>query len=200
MIKIIILGILFVFFLTLFVPWSITLNVNIICNRFILDIKEINGFKNNVVVSICGLIPVYFKRLFKSKKNKKIKKESRLKKVITSKKTIIKLLSKSYFEKICLSLGFNVDDTVNNAYLNASLNTIICILINSYQKNFNFRNLYYQTYVDDNLVKLNFNCIIKISLENTIKVIVTEYIKMLKKEKIDSLTFEERSIYGRASN
>ena len=200
MIKIIILGILFVFFLLLFVPWSITFNVNIICNRFFLDIKEINGFKNNIVVKVCGLMPVYFKKLFNSKKVKKKTKNSRFKKVISSKKTILKLLSKAYFEKTCLSLGFNVDDTVNNSYINACLNTIICILINSNQKNFNLKNVYYSTYVDDNLVKLNFNCIIKISLENTIKVIVKEYIKMLKNEKKNSLTFKERSIYGRASN
>ena len=96
-----------------------------------------------------------------------------------------------------LNLGFNLGDDIANSYLNASINTLICIAINLNQKQFNLNKLYYKTYVGDNLAKLNFEGIIKISLENTIKVIVKEYFKMLKEK---YLTYKERSIYGRSSN
>ena len=199
MIKIILLVIFFVFFLIFFVPWSVRFNVNITCDRFFLDINKIDGMNNKVSIKLCSILPVFSKKLFKKKElKKKNKNKSMLKKVITSNKTILKLLKKSYFEQTSLSLGFNLDNPVSNTYLNASLNSIICILINSNSNNFNFKKLYYATYISENLVKLNFNCIIKITLENTIKVILKEYFQMLRKEK--NITFKERSIYGRASN
>lgn len=201
MVKIILLVIFFLLFIIFFVPWSICFNVNITCDRFFLDINKINGMKNKVSVELCSLLPVFSKKLFeKNNKKKKKGKENLFKKVVTSKKTILKLLSKSYFEETSLLLGFNLGDPVNNSYVNASLNSIICILINSNEKKFNFKKLYYQTFISENLLKLNFNCIIKISLENTIRVILKEYFKMLKKEKRKNLAFKERRIYGRASN
>ena len=112
-------------------------------------------------------------------------------------------MKKSYINKFVLDLGFNLNDPISNSYVNATLNTILCLYINSNYKKFNFKRLYYQTYIAENLLDLNFECIIKISLADTIKVVGKEYFRLLKEEKTTNkiLYFKKRSEeYGRASD
>ena len=143
---------------------------------------------------MCSFFPIYSKSLFGKKKKKKNKKKTFFKKSI-----IINLFEKCYVEKFGLFLGFNVKDVILNSKINALLNTLLCIAINYNANNFNFKNLYYQTYISDSLIKLNFDCIIKISLVNTIRVIANKWIEELKQKK-KSVEMNERSIYGRTSN
>ncbi len=197
------LAIFFVVFLILFVPSSLKINMYITCDRYFLDIKKTKGIESKITFKICGVIPVYFKKLFERKKVTKKQKENKIKKVFNNKDTIFQFLKKSYIDKFVLSLGFNLDDYIANSYVNATLNTIICMYINVNQEKFNLKKLYYQTYIGENLVNLNFEGIIKISLADTIKVIGKEYFKLLKedKEKNKILQFKKRSEqYGRASD
>lgn len=175
-----------IFFLILFVPSSLNINIYIICDKYFLDIKKVSGLESKLVYKICGIVPIYYKKLFEKKSKLKHKKQSqnKLKKVFNNRKTIFELLEKSYFEKFVLSLGFNLDNYIANSYINASLNTIICLCINHNQEKFNLKKLYYQTYIGENIVNLSFQGIIKISLVDTIRVVVKEYFKLLKIEKI----------------
>lgn len=197
------LAIFFALFLILFVPSSLNISLYITCDRYFLDIKKQKGMDSKITFKICGVIPVYFKKLFEKKKVTKKQKENKMKKVFNNKDTIFQFLKKSYIDKFVLSLGFNLDDYIANSYVNATLNTIICMYINLNQEKFNMKKLYYQTYVGENLVNLNFEGIIKISLADTIKVIGKEYFRLLKEEKGSNkiLQFKKRSEqYGRASD
>jgi len=197
------LAIFFVLFLILFVPSSLNISLSITCDRYFLDVKKTKGIENKITFKICGVIPVYFKKLFEKKKVTKKQKKNKIKKVFNNKDTIFQFLKKSYIDKFVLSLGFNLDDYIANSYVNATLNTIICMYINLNQEKFNFKKLYYQTYIGENLVNLNFEGIIKISVADTIKVIGKEYFRLLKEKKgsIKILPFKKRSEqYGRASD
>lgn len=196
------LAIFFVIFLILFVPSSLNITLFITCDRYFLDVKKTKGMESKITFKICNLIPVYYKKLFEKKKVPKKQKDNKMKKVFNNKDTIFLFLKKSYIDKFVLSLGFNLNDYIANSYLNATLNTIICIYINLNQEKFNLKNIYYQTYIGENLVNLNFECIIKISVADTIKVIAKEYIRLLKEEKSNTiLQFKKRSEqYGRASD
>lgn len=191
----------FLLFFVLFIPCSIELNVHIVCDRFFLDIHKIKGMKNEFKFKLGSILPIYKKTLFLSKKKQKDnKKETNIKKAFNS-ETIYKLLNKSYVDKLVLSLGFNLNDYIANSYVNATLNTLICMYINLNQEQFNLKRLYYQTYVSENLVKLNLDSIIKITLADTIKVMYKEYMKVLKQNKKKVLVFEKRSEkYGGTSN
>lgn len=199
----------FVFFLILFVPSSLNIDVYITCDRYFLDIKKIKGLKSKLTYKLCGIIPLFYKKLFENKDREKTRKQSenKIKKVFNNRKTIFELLDKSYVDKFILSLGFNFDDYIANSYINAALNSILCLYINFNQEKFNLKKLYYQTYIGESLANLSFQGIIKISLADTIKVIGKQYFKLLKQEKSNTkeknkiLKFKKRrEEYGRASD
>jgi len=182
----------FMLFLILFTPSSLNINIYITCDRYFLDIKKVKGMESKLTYKLCSVIPVFFKKLFENKNQEKTRKQSenKIKKVFNNRKTIFQLLDKSYVEKFVLSLGFNLEDYIANSYINAALNTILCLYINYKQEQFNLKKLYYQTYIGDNLANLSFQGIIKISLADTIKVIGKEYFRLLKEE-INKTTKEE---------
>lgn len=197
------LAIFFVIFLILFVPSSLQIQVYLTCDRYFLDIKKVKGIDSKITFKLCGVIPVFYKKILENKKVSKKQRQNKFKKVFNNKNTIYTLIKKCYFEKFVFSLGFNLNDYIANSYVNATLNTLICIYINSNQDKFNMRRLYYQTYIGENLANINFEGIIKISLADTIKVIGKEYFRLLKEEQEKSkiLTFKKRSEnYGRASD
>lgn len=193
----------FLLFYILFFPSTIHLDINLICDRYFLDITKQEGLKNRIKIKLAGVIPVFNKKLLEEEKRKKNenKKTSKFSKIFKRKETIYKLLDEGYIDRFGLSLGFNLEDYVANSYVNASLNSLICLYINLNQKKFNLRNLYYQTYIGENLVNLNLDCIIKISLADTIKVIAREYLDILKQSKQKILMYKKGSkVYGRTSN
>lgn len=203
------LAIFFVLFLVLFIPSTIHVNLYITCDRYFLDIKKQKGMESKITFKLCGIIPVFYKKILEAKKVTKKQKENKIKKVLNDKETIYTLLNKSYIDKFILSLGFNLNDPIANSYVNATLNTIICLYINLNQDKFNMKRLYYQTYIGENLANLNFEGIIKISLADTIKVIVKQYFRLLKREKnSDSKKYNSKMLlfkkrreeYGRASD
>ncbi|MBQ8042627.1 MAG: hypothetical protein IJ272_00560 [Clostridia bacterium] len=128
-------------------PSSIEINLYIICDRYFLDIKKVKGVESKITFKLCGLLPVFHKKILEKKKVGKKQHQNKLKKVFNNKDTIFQLLKKSYIDKFVLSLGFNLDDYIANSYVNATLNTIICMYINLNQEKFNMKKLYYQTYI-----------------------------------------------------
>ena len=201
------LAIFFALFVILFVPSSLNVNLYIICDRYFLDIKKTKGMESKITFKLCGILPLFYKKILDNKKVKKEEKENKFKKLFNDKQTILKLIDRSYIDKFVLSLGFNLDDPIANSYINASLNTLICMYINLNQNKFNLKRLYYQTYIGENLANLSFEGIIKISLADTIKVIVKQYFKLLKEEQNKTsdnnkiFVFKKRrNEYGRASD
>jgi len=158
--------------------------------------------KNKVYISlkILGCIPVYVYN--KDKKDKKNKGENinnvsigkiynAIKnsvaeeefKITNFTKKILSWCRKVKFKKLVLVVGFNTEDYVKNAYINSSLNSIICMIINKNQDRFNFKNLYYQVSISDYNYYLTVDTIITFSLFRNIDVFITiiKFIFNLKK-------------------
>lgn len=197
-----------------FIPIKIKVYVNIKGkNVYNVDNsgKKTNNFK--IVVKILGFLPIYW---YNSKnhipkkeniiKNEYMKQEFK-RKVKNKEIDVLDLINYAlktnkniHFSKMVLVGGFNTEDYVKNAYINASLNTIICMIINANQKNFNLNKLYYQISISNYNYYLASDCIISFMLAHNIGSIMTFikfYTKLNKgvKEKVRS-----EKIYVRASN
>lgn len=156
--------------------------------------------KNKVVISlkILGIIPIYvYNKEKKDKKGKSSKvtidkiynaiKNSTLEeefKVTNFTKKILSWFRKVRFKKLVLAFGFNTEDYVKNSYINATLNSIICMTINANQDRVNFNNLYYQVSISDYNYYLNLDTIITFSLFRNVDVFITifKFIFNLKKQ------------------
>ena len=108
-------------------------------------------------------------------------------------KKIISIVQRLKFKKLIVIGGINTEDYVKNAYITASINTIICMIINKYQKNFNFNKLYYQFSISDYSYYLALDTIISFSIIQNIYVLITlgrlikQFKKSEKKKKNDML-------------
>ena len=186
MVKIIVLGIFFLFMYILFAPNSIVVKVNIKADEYFTNITRLDEMENSIKIKLLKVIPVYNQELFI--KNGKKKKETKKNDTLLNKNfvdnVVKRLIKKAKLDKFVLSLGFNLDDPIANSYVNASLNTILCMYINHNQEKFNLKKLYYTTYISySNLLILNFEGIINISLTDTIKEIAKVYFKEIKNKK-----------------
>jgi hypothetical protein len=186
MVKIIVLGIFFLFMYILFAPNSIVVKVNIKADEYFTNITRLDEMENSIKIKLLKVIPVYNQELFvKNNKKKKVtkKNDTLLNKNFVD-NVVKRLIKKAKLDKFVLSLGFNLDDPIANSYVNASLNTILCMYINHNQRKFNLNKLYYTTYISySNLLILNFEGIINISLTDTIKEIAKVYFKKIKNKK-----------------
>lgn len=180
-----------IFFLVmylLFAPNSICVKLNIRADNYFTKITPLNNMENGIKIKLLNIVTVYKNKFF-DKENKKKNEDKKKNKnnPFNDKKfgnrIIRELLKKADFDKFALSLGFNFDDPIANSYINASINTILCLYINHNQQKFNLKKLYYSTYISENLLFLNFESIIKINLVDTIKVIVKEYFSDKSKKK-----------------
>ena len=186
MVKIIVLGIFFLFMYIFFAPNSIVVKVNIKADEYFTNITRLEEMENSIKIKLLKVIPVYNQELFV--KNGKKKKETKKNDTLLNKNfvdnVVKRLIKKAKLDKFVLSLGFNLDDPIANSYVNASLNTILCMYINHNQEKFNLKKLYYTTYISySNLLILNFEGIINISLTDTIKEIAKVYFKEIKNKK-----------------
>lgn len=171
----------------LFAPNSLSIKLNIRADNYFTKITPLVNMDNALKVKLLNIVTVYKKELFgKKKENKNKKKNNPFNDNKFVDRTIRELFKKVNFDKFSLSLGFNFDDPIANSYINASVNTILCMYINHNQQKFNLKNLYYQTYISENLLFLNFESIIKITLVDTIKVVVKEYFNDKKKKNKDN--------------
>ena len=99
---------------------------------------------------------------------------------------MLKALYKSLtFPKFLVSIGFNTFNMILNSYINALLNSTLCIYINQNNKKFNFKELYYQIHLTDIPVVLNLDIsmdIIPIKFIFNYLAIKIEKLRLLKKE------------------
>lgn len=181
-----------------------------------------NVFPNSITIKILKIIPMFkididkFKVRVKNKeeideemKNSKDKKDKTLNTVLLPKllnfiidnknekyrkmkDKIGEYIDKIYIEKLGFSFGFNTGDYVKNAYINASLNSIICLYINYRRKNFNFNRLYYQVYIADYTYYLDLNSIIKVKFADTIYIMIKLAIFNKKELAVDKKEVEEK--------
>lgn len=198
--------------LILFLPQDIKFNLHFTCDRLFANCKKINNMPNYIQIKFLGILPIYkmdvFKKINKNKdkKNNNAKKKNKHNKnnisATFSKTKVIKgILNKVNFKQFVLSLGFNTRSCIANSYINASLNTLLCMYINSNQRRFKMNKLFYQTYISDNLFVLNFDGILSISIADTIYIILKEYFNLLKKKKFkQKILIYERRNYGNTSN
>jgi len=160
--------------------------------------------KNDVVlvIKVLGIIPVY--KYNKNKKKDLYKNSNKLtitdivdvlKQSISKEEVKITDLTKKLykwgrrvnFHKFILIGGFNTEDYVKNAYINASINSIICMFINGNQDNFNLKKMYYQVSISDYNYYLTLDAILSfpiISNINVFKTIIT-IIHSFKKKKYE---------------
>lgn len=162
-----------------------------------------------ITLKILGVIPIYSYN--KGKKNKKRKKKTvtisniykAIKnsvaeeefKIINFTKKILSWCRKVKFKKLVIIAGFNTEDYVKNAYINASLNSVICMIINANQDRFDFNKLYYQVAISDYNYYLNLDTVITFSLYKNIDVFITiiKFIFNLKKETNNDVKNNENS-------
>ena len=170
---------------------------------------------NNAVITIkiLGVIPI-FKYNYKKEKIKReyvsildyissvIKKNQQEGRVSISDitKKSLKFLRKIKFEKLILIGGFNTEDYVKNTYLNASINTIICMIINGNQKKFNLNNLYYQVSISNYDYYLTLNSIIKFYLVHNIDMVFSIFCFILKTKRTMKKEIRRVEKNGRTSN
>lgn len=176
----------FIVMYLLFAPNSICVKLNIRADNYFTKITPLNNMENEIKIKLLNIVTVYKNKFFDKKKEKKDKKKNTNNPFNDKKfvdRIIRELFKKADFDKFALSLGFNFDDPIANSYINASINTILCLYINHNQQKFNLKKLYYSTYISENLLFLNFESIIKITLVDTIKVIVKEYFVDKRKKK-----------------
>ena len=167
--------------------------------------KKFTTTTDNVFVFyIFGFIPIK-KKLQENKEDKKLKntgKKSKDKKVLDvvynvftgtlkyrkineallDKNDLKKIKDSIYFEKINLDLGINLQEIFLNIYILGIINTLIPMYIAVNQKNFNMDNLEYRTYISNNIIDINLDCIMKVNLIHTISVIVKVIYKIRKVE------------------
>ena len=186
-----------------FIPIKIDIYTKIKGNNvyYVDNQKQKNDI--TIVIKIFGFLPVY-------KYNKNKKKIRNIKKgktqTVTIKETleilkrsvskeefklndltnkIIKWGKKVKFHKFILIGGFNTEDYVKNAYINASINSIICMFINANQDNFNLKKLYYQVSISNYKYYLTLDATLSFPIINNIDVFKTiiQIIYRLKKKK-----------------
>ena len=148
----------------LFSPVSVDIDTNVFLQD--LKFKEISNMKNVCKIKFCK-IPIYVINPF-IKTRKTNNKKAKTNRKVNVAEFVNRLIDKSMVTQLNLNLGFNIGNTIANAYIMASINTILCLFINSKSDNFNFKKLYYQTYISNKMLNLNLKCIITTSIANTI--------------------------------
>lgn len=168
--------------LLLFIPHSTNLKLD-----YVYSYEKQKVYDSNYLLfKLLALVPLKKFKFIKTIE-KVIKKKLSPKKQICSKKKNSNL--KQYFSKalyntlkcskLLLSIGFNLEDYVVNSYINAELNSILCIYINKNQEKFALKNIYYEVYLSKEPVKI----FADIEFRFTIFGIVKNLIKEIKKDK-----------------
>lgn len=169
------LPVIFFIAILLFFPIKIEMVLNVKLKENKVEFESISNFKNYIKIKIFFFLQVFKKDIFEEKR--KLKKQNVKSK---SKKVLAKAAYNSIkFERFILSLGINTFNPILNSYINAWLNTGICMYINKERKKFNFNALYYQIYLSDTPCVVNTDISIYFSLSK----FLIEYAKAKLKEK-----------------
>lgn len=169
------LPVIFFIAILLFLPIKIELVLNVKLKENKLEFEPISNLKNYVKIKILFFLQVFKKDIFEEKRKPK-----RQNVKPKSKKVLAKAAYNSIkFERFILSLGINTFNPILNSYINAGLNTGICMYINKESKKFNFNALYYQIYLSDIPCAVSTDISIYFSLPK----FFIEYLKVKLKEK-----------------
>lgn len=167
-----------VIFLLLFFPITVTIKVNSKLKDKKVELEPILNMKNYIVIKLFKIIPVYKYKLFSEKKKPK-KRKKRKGGGLKIAKIVIKTLK---IDKLCVSFGINTYSYILNSYLNALINTTICMYVNIHQNKFNFEQLYYQIYTSENPFVVNLEADVSASVAKVIYVVIKEKIDARKKD------------------
>lgn len=186
--------------LIFFIPIKFTIYTNI-KGKNVYYVENTNK-KNKVIISlkILGVIPIYvynkerkdmkgkdgkitIDKMYNAIKNSVAEEDF---KVSNFTKKILSWCRKVRFKKLVFAFGFNTEDYVKNSYINATLNSIICMTINANQDRVNFNNLYYQVSISDYNYYLNLDTIITFSLFRNIDVFITIFKFVFNLKKLNS--------------
>lgn len=172
--------VIFFIILLLVIPIRVNLVLNAKLKPDKIEFEEIEGMKNKIKIMILFVLQVFSKDIFE-KQQEKGKKQKK-----TNKSSLLKALYKSLtFPKFLVSIGFNTFNIILNSYINALLNSTLCIYINQNNKKFNFKELYYQIHLTDIPVVLNLDIsmdIIPIKFIFNYLAIKIEKLRLFKKE------------------
>lgn len=150
--------------IVIFLPVSVDIDTNVFLQG--LKFSEIPNMQNICKIKFCSVTVYKINPFIKTQKSNKKKKKSN--KRVNVLEFVNRLIDKSWVSKFQLNLGFNLGNSIANSYIMAAINTVLCLFINSKADNFNFKRLYYQTYISTKVLNLNFKCIIRTSIANTI--------------------------------
>lgn len=155
MIIYILLTIILLLFLIILIPHSIQINIDYEYKDNLEKVKEDNYIK----VKLFNIITVSKIKIFKKvidvfEKNKVEELAIKIKEQIDYGKRKLDIKRGIKFDKIFFSLGFNLEDYIINSYVNAALNTILCMYININQEMFDIKKLYYNIYISDKPINI----------------------------------------------
>lgn len=144
--------------------------------------------KLNNIVNNKSYVDILYNLTYQINKQKK----NRLKRPLSLDNMLFYLFKNMVYRKFVFYFGFNTNQYILNSYINATINTILCMYINVNQEKFNFKQLYYQVYISNFPLKIYLDSIININFAKTIIDMLNEHInrKVLKKRSDD---------YGRTS-
>lgn len=169
----ILLPVIFLFILILIFPLTINIKINTKIKDSKIELEPLPDFENSVKVKLIKFIPVFKTKLFTNKKKNKRKKKK------TSGFKIAKVAIKTLnFDELYLYLGVNTYSYILNSYVNALINTTICMYINLNENKFNFKKLYYQIYTSEKPFVLN----LEANLSTSIIKFMIEFIKLKKND------------------
>lgn len=203
----IIISVILLFFLFIFIPHTMKIKIECEHNKQF----KIQNTKNYVIFNLFGILPIakimVAERVKKVIKNKTIieliastmqkinkAKNIKTKEILNIDYLLLNAFSNIKYKKLIISAGFNTNEYVINSYINAAINTLICMYINFHKEKFNFNKLYYQVYISQIPLKIYLDCIININFAKAIKEILKKYLKTNK------LIKKRSEYYGRTSN
>ncbi|MDD3304086.1 MAG: hypothetical protein PHP54_04135 [Clostridia bacterium] len=102
-----------------------------------------------------------------------------------NKQDFVKLRKNIFYSKFYLNIGYNLSDSILNAYAMATLNAIINLYLAKNIDKFNIDRTKYSTYISNKIYDVDFYSIINLKLANTIIVIIKSIIKLKKVVKKD---------------
>lgn len=98
--------------------------------------------ENKFAINIFGFIPIYTVKIFDGKKKEKKRKNKK-----SSNKNVVKnVLKRIKVKHLYLSFGFNTYSYILNSYINALINSTLCIAFNYNSRVIDISKLYYQIY------------------------------------------------------
>ena len=165
----------------------------------VYDVLQITKPKREIaiVIKIFRIIPIYkfqFKEKAENNDNEKSNTiEEKVKELILNDREKLhellritnEVIKKIKFEQLVFSFGFNTNDYVKNAYINGLLNSIVCMIINGNQEQFNLNKLYYQIHISEYNYYFVNRSIISFIPANNIDVLkqIVKVIKFLREKK-----------------